>query len=444
MWADALAAFSLLPSTRVEISCIAVIKEPEMCLVRRGVSLSTASSALAAGPHHHIASGNLAQPGIAGMFSGSCPHGNVTLATTRVPDFSEPAYRQLVNGFRELGDWQLLLSGSDLATLIPEARYDPKSDIPSVDSRNPISSTLAHTWQAMEVNMDCLFILIFHITPTIHRSGRALGQFTSLPDSLFTQSRESPLSFDAALYLPPPVVPPWDGAGAISAFGSSMILPPDPVGITVSDTASSRSLESMIRDMLSACVENYSDFAQKARFVSGTRATLFTVLARNYYAMSHIILALGFDVTQLNVPHPFIDVATNAEMSITASDVLRMHGWATVTFENKAEDYIAAEKVAHKTWNKAIPASGTPDYEMFSLFGVICYLWRNHGPLDPLAGSLCEPNPNSEDSIEQEAAIFKQVRLEKCARLRLLKNYLGVWLNILFVRQQFIPFIVEA
>ncbi|KAK7034408.1 hypothetical protein R3P38DRAFT_3351428 [Favolaschia claudopus] len=424
MWADALAAFSLLPSTRVEISCIAVIKEPEMCLVRRGVSLSTTSSALAAGLHHHIASGNLAQPGIAGMFSGSCPHGNVTLATTRVPDFSEPAYRQLVNGFRELGDWQLLLSGSDLATLIP---------------RDTIQT---HTW--LEVNMDCLFILIFHITPTIHRSGRALGQFTSLPDSLFTQSRESPLSFDAALYLPLPVVPPWDGAGAISAFGSSMILPPDPVGITVSDTASSRSLESMIRDMLSACVENYSDFAQKARFVSGTRATLFTVLARNYYAMSHIILALGFDVTQLNVPHPFIDVATNAEMSITASDVLRMHGWATVTFENKAEDYIAAEKVAHKTWNKAIPASGTPDYEMFSLFGVICYLWRNHGPLDPLAGSLCEPNSNSEDSIEQEAAIFKQVRLEKCARLRLLKNYLGVWLNILFVRQQFIPFIVEA
>ncbi|KAK7015614.1 hypothetical protein R3P38DRAFT_2912556 [Favolaschia claudopus] len=142
MWADALAAFSLLPSTWVEISCIAVIKEPgkaditefftqllfpEMCLVRRGVSLSTTSSALAAGLHHHIASGNLAQPGIADMFSGSCPHGNVTLVTTRVPDFSEPAYRQLVNGFRELGDWQLLLSGSELATLIPEARYDPKS-----------------------------------------------------------------------------------------------------------------------------------------------------------------------------------------------------------------------------------------------------------------------------------------------------------------------------
>ncbi|KAK7025831.1 hypothetical protein R3P38DRAFT_2778618 [Favolaschia claudopus] len=239
-----------------------------MCLVRRGDSLSTTSSALAAGLHQHISLGNPAQQSITAMLYGSCLAGTVTVATSRVPDFSELAYRQLGNGFRELGDWKALISSSDLTAFLPSERFDPRSDIPSVDSQNPSSLALLRTWHAMEVNAESLFILIFLVTPTIHSSHRGLAQCTSLPNS-FPGFCSAPAVAGVhippypSVDLPPSPVPVLEDLEASSSFHGHLpnptatFLGPDGSDSAVCGSGVEWSSNSVIVDLLFECVPNY-------------------------------------------------------------------------------------------------------------------------------------------------------------------------------------------
>jgi hypothetical protein len=83
----------------------------------------------------------------------------VSIATSRVPDFTLDGIQNPVNGYRYLG----LLAGVPFELVYPSAAWNPSQDILAVHEigQNSISRDFAHMWEPCGIQLASHFILIF-------------------------------------------------------------------------------------------------------------------------------------------------------------------------------------------------------------------------------------------------------------------------------------------
>src|ERR1700683_860857 len=99
-----------------------------------------------------------------GFLTHPLAHPEVSVATSRVPDFTLDSIQKPVNGYRYLG----LLAGVPVGFTCPSATWDPSHDILAVYEigQNPDSRDFAHVWEPCQLGTH--FIIIFIHPPLTH------------------------------------------------------------------------------------------------------------------------------------------------------------------------------------------------------------------------------------------------------------------------------------
>jgi hypothetical protein len=90
----------------------------------------------------------------------------VSMATSRVPDFTPDGIQKPVNGYRYLG----LLADAPFELTYPSTTWNPSQDILAVHEvgQNPITRDFAHIWEHCGIQLTTHFILIFIHPPLMY------------------------------------------------------------------------------------------------------------------------------------------------------------------------------------------------------------------------------------------------------------------------------------
>ncbi|KAJ7318080.1 hypothetical protein DFH08DRAFT_971556 [Mycena albidolilacea] len=423
--ADSFALFAAGPSTR--ISCHVVIKEtgqndisqvfagvsfPSVFLVERGNTLCTTALALITGLQHHLAIRDIpVDPGMLVILNGSHPcAATIIVATTRVPDFHEESYMNIMNGYRPIGG--LLGFGS----MLPPAEFDGSLDVPAAISGT--ASSFFDVWSAMGIVPESHFILIFLIkSPT---------RFPSLllPPDYDIPSFESNVFFSPVTNeggLEPPVF-----NKSTSTSSSASASPSRSTRSTRSSSRQSRSpspypspsrkdgpQHNSISEICRAEICDFENLQAKAKSITkGDRSTPLALLARRFYAMEKIILGLGLDPGCQKSSRSFT-LSSGQQVELTVGEVLDSNcfKWSFSTFSKKQTKYKLAKSIALRTWKEE--KSVDDNAEIYHIYLGIKFLWADNGPL-ALLGDL----PSSEAQGEEGyAARLKEADLKKCSSI---------------------------
>ncbi|KAJ7667003.1 hypothetical protein DFH06DRAFT_1127014 [Mycena polygramma] len=490
-------ACGLLGGPTTQISCHIVIKEagkkdidqvftgiacPGLYLVQRQNCVSISIATLTAALEHELASNRIPAraAAIRQVLNGSHPMAaNITVATTRVPDFGEATYTNALNGYR-LIDNLTAMGTLDIEAMIPGADFDNRIDILAAAGRtNPAAAQFFDMWEAMGIVPASHFILLYIVgtipplysassessLPTNPRPrysqsligfGAEIGASNS-PD--FQQPRFTPSPSSVSSFLPiftsPTTARSRDSTPSSSPSRQQSTTPISrpllflqPNSVSPSRTSrisrtprTSRTLRSSAKaspptsppviqdeqlfDLLRERIADFDSLKSVAMFQAGRRASSFTVLARRFYAMERIISALSIDAGS-TFSSCTLTTKDGKDIQVTVGRLLEVHGWQPGTFSTKRNSYRDASLVAKRVWKSTVPGIYNLDilhstmgqsFLMYKSFEAIRFLWREDGPLDPLLGNFKDPSADSTVTSERWAAKFKQVHLNDCEDL---------------------------
>jgi hypothetical protein len=330
---ESFALFAAGPSQR--ISCHVVVKEsgqndisqvfpgisfPSVFLVERRASLCTTALALITGLQHHFATRDIpVDTGISAILNGSHPcAARVIVATTRIPDFDEETYTNIMNGYRPIGG----LLG--FASMLPPAEFDGTLDVPAAIGSGTASSFF-DVWSAMGVVPESHFILIFLIKNPIR-----------FPSILLPSEYDMPSMFEANDFFAPLTNQREPGApGFLHSMSTSSSASASPSRSSRSSSQQSRSpspypspsrqdrsQDKAITEICSAEISDFETLQAKAKCTTkGDRSSSLALLARRFYAMEKIILGLGLDPGSLKSSRSFT-LHSGKKVELTVGEVL--------------------------------------------------------------------------------------------------------------------------
>ncbi|KAJ6489244.1 hypothetical protein C8R47DRAFT_1125464 [Mycena vitilis] len=482
-------ACGLLGGPTTQISCHILIKEagkkdidqvftgitcPALYLVQRQNCMAISIATLTAALEHELASNGIPARAadIRQVLNGSHPMAvNITVATTRVPDFGEATYTNALNGYR-LIDNLTAMGTLDLADMIPGADFGNRIDILAAAGRtNPAAAQFFDMWEAMGIVPATHFILLYIVRPppalyssssefslpttprpqypqslvgfdpdigASHPPNVQQSRFTPSPSSVssflpvFTtpttaRSRDStPSSSSSRQHSITPISRPllFLQPNSVSASRTSRILRTPRASRTLRNSAKASQLSSptvipdeQLFDLLRERITDFDSLKSVAMFQAGRRASSFTVLARRFYAMERIISSLSIDAGS-TFSSCTLTTRDGKDIQVTVGRLLQIHGWQPGTFSTKRNSYRDASLVAKRVWKSTIPDSTMGQlFLMYKSFAAIHFLWGENGPLDPLLGNFRDPSADSTITSERWAAKFKQVHLDDCADL---------------------------
>lgn len=365
---DSFALFAAGPSQR--ISCHVVVKEngqndisqvfpgisfPSVFLVERGTSLCTTALALITGLQHHLATRDIpVDTGISAILNGSHPGAaRVIVATTRIPDFDEETYMNIMNGYRPIGG----LLG--FASMLPPAEFDGTLDVPAAISSGTASSFF-DVWSAMGIVPESHFILIFLIKSPIRFPAILLPSEYDMPSSFEVDDFFAPLTNQRELGAPgflhsmsttssTSVSPSRSSRSSRSSGRQSRSPSPYP-----SPSIQDRSQDNAITEICSAEISDFGTLQAKAKCATkGDRSSSLALLARRFYAMEKIIIGLGLDPGSLKSSRSFT-LHSGQKVELTVSGVLdsACFRWKGSTFSKKQPKYKLAKSIALRTWKE--------------------------------------------------------------------------------------------
>ncbi|KAJ7190606.1 hypothetical protein GGX14DRAFT_579684 [Mycena pura] len=336
------------------------IPYPSLFLYQRQSSQTTSVAGLITGLRNYLLSPSAppVHPEIYHAVFGTHPRfRDMTIATTRTPEFNDRTYTHFSTGFRQLIPYNTL-SCSPSAAIPSLEKFDARSDIPAVFG--PGDATLDpffKMWGAMGVVPDFHFILLFVINSRLDADIDLSFLDVPAPSEIFPSP--PPLDFPN-----PPLL------------SSSLPLSPAP-----SSQLSSRPSS---RNSHTAPYPTHKPQSASVGIVvlEGTCKTPFVCLIRNYYAMHSILTQLSLNLADRGSSRMFT-LGNGQVIAITAEQVLDYFKWKYSTFNNKRALYRKAKNLAMRTWSSNIPDDSNPALlNIYHVYLAIKFLWAEHGPLD--------------------------------------------------------------
>jgi len=302
-------------------------------------------------------------------------HPEVSVATSRVPDFALDSIQKPVNGYRYLG----LLSEVPVGFVSPSATWDPSHDILAVHEigQNTDSRDFAHVWEPCGVQLGTRFIIIF-IHPSLTHSGRPspmsyIGNFASrrsTPISAHTPSRAhtpastTPMvdfdqandllgffqadshqtnSFSNLSNIAPPAPAATDGLASLAQMLPNSL----PAAEVLSAMDSSQNLS----DICTALGINEKASVEPARFIDVTakQPNALLVMVRNHRAMSQLLVRLG-QPDHVDDPQGTHTTAYSRGLTMSTQNILLELGWTQLSYFHKSTWYEWAATAAAASW----------------------------------------------------------------------------------------------
>jgi hypothetical protein len=304
-------------------------------------------------------------------------HPEVSVATSRVPDFALDSIQKPANGYRYLG----LLAEVPVGFASPSATWDPSHDILAVHEvgQNTDSHNFAHVWEPCGVQLGTHFIIIF-IHPSPAHSGHLspmsyIGNFASRHSTPI--SAHTPLRAHTPVSTTPMV--DFDQASDLLGFfqvdfhqtnsssNLSDVAPPAP--------AATASLAQMLPNSLPAVEvlsamdssQNLSDIftalgidekasIEPARFidVNARQPNTLLVMVRNHRAMSQLLVHLG-QPDHIDDPHGTHTTAYPQGLTMSTQNILFELGWTQLSYFHKSTWYGWAATAAAASWIDSEP-----------------------------------------------------------------------------------------
>jgi hypothetical protein len=343
---------------------------------RAGVASIMIGSLLYSLRAHLVDQSNPTSPKIYTILNGDLQQYNITVSTTRVPNFGTECQNPIY-GYRSLGPLSSILCRLDY----PSPLMDPYREILSIHSidGNPLTAEFARVWAPMNIQLASHFIILL-ISPFSDRSRGA---------SPAVYRRTAPSRGSSSGYLSPsPFLgfPSWPLLHSRSNSGSSQSSP-SIFSRELPYHTSSPSLD-QIADMdrhLSPPSINDSDPLNTHQLVPGLAMTRIcqivgisdkliedarckqkqgslAAMVYNHNAMCLVLTSLGLSTSksEIEVPKYY-----SGGLTLKPSEVLNdpLFGWAPLTFVHKFVWYSWAANTAKKVWkpDHTIPI-GNPIY----------------------------------------------------------------------------------